>query len=91
MTSERRQFDYWHLVRQVVLAGLDGMRAVWAVLRLVVAVLRKAAHWTLVPYLWTPSHWQRSPLSRASSRLAFAAVDLLLLLLPVGLVIGWLW
>ena len=90
MTNERKQVDL-HCARQWYLAGKYLGRALVSTVMLVCRSLRGIVHFAFVPHEWYPKRWQRSPLAQASTRLAHASVDAVLVVLPIGLVVGLLW
>jgi len=91
MTKERTQANWRQFARQWYLAGKHLGRALVVTLMLACRSIRAVTHFALVPYSWIPRRWQRSPLSRASAQLAHATVDATLVVLPVGMAIGYLW
>jgi hypothetical protein len=90
MTNERTQ-DKVHCARQWYLAGKHLGRALAVTLIVTWKGIRKIAHFTLIPYLWVPSRWQRSPLSRTSAQVARVSVDAALVVFPIGMAVGMLW
>ena len=91
MTTERTQANHRPFARQWYLAGKHLGRALVATLVTMCRGLRTVAHFALVPDWRVSGRRQRSPLSKASAKLAHAAVDATLVVLPVGVAIGYLW
>ncbi len=78
-------------VRRSYLAAKHVASALVVTLVLACWSIRSVAHFALVPYSWVPKRWQHSPMSEASAHLAHAAVDAALVVLPIGVTIGYLW
>lgn len=91
METERRHFDIWCGARRLWLTGAHIVRSIAIALVLLCLAVRAAAHFVIVPYQWIPARWDRSPLSRASLRLAHLAADAVLVVVPIALVLALVW
>lgn len=91
MTNERRQLAFRDVVRPGYVAAAHSVRACLVLLLIGCWAIRRVVHFVLVPHVWKPTQWQRSPLSQASTQVAHAMVDAALVVGIPAAVVGLIW